>query len=1057
MTNNPKIQKVQDYNFLTNQPSGEDLFKNKSQEKIAVVISEKIINEPNFKIIGIDGEWGSGKSNLVRLIAKKLEKSHKFFVYDVWGHQEDEQRKSILVELTDFIKSDNDLLKKGNKKTWDKKLKFLLAKSKETTTINQPYLSVGFIFSLLSIVYIPTVNVFKDSIKDFFEIESLFWKLILVAFPIFIVIGIYFWNVGKYWYKKSGFWRAFRLSAEETFQVYTNKQKEETKIETISEDQPSVRDFQNWMEEINNDLNKPIVIVFDNFDRLPKKHIQNIWSSIHIFFAEKEYLNIKVIIPFDREHIQNAFKELNGDDSKFGDDYVNKTFDIVFRVTKPIMSNWKEFFEDQWNKAFVNHDEEELRLVIQVYEFLNRRITPREIISFINEILTIKLLDDKFKARYIAIFVLKKDEILKEPLKAITNLKDLLGGLYHIYSNDTEYAKQLTAIIYHIEVDMALELIYTQELKDSMFKNDVEHFNEICNSDFINAMFYSTMLDIETFENPILTLASINQDSKVSSTNIQQTWELFNNRVLQLDLSLNKFQIRDWQIILIKNISDNKYLAKLLDGYFNLIDDANIEEYIDLVDKLIKNLDEERVFGQLEKRYISDENFIKLMEYNGEGYEKYKLLTDYNSLDLYLSKLSVDEILKLEQTVYLPDEYDFKKYKEKLKSSLESLINQNEVQTANNVLIKINETSKKSGDLKDLLDDTKIHSLYSNYSSSDLQIINELIAMRIAKGSGFNSSYSSQFTGVLNLEDDKRAEEISNVILKYIEYGDLLLLSEHFINHPLFRQIILKMFNKTDLGKTTNIVTLIEKYPKIKKSLGIENNLLLTEFNKWEIDKSTFNVNNVSDEFIDDCLNFPEYRITKDFLMIFNEEFKSLDKGYYETVFDDEADVHFKYFKNLALENLTQTSLDVFESKLIEKLKINNTINAQWWNILAIYDSNNLIISIVNTLKNILDEILNSKIVLKIDPAKKLIPYFIKYDLFKGRNDIFRLIIKNEFLSDSEFIHLLVSNSEHIKKIYREAVQSDKEGFRNLINEKRQDNSEFENLAKSLDIRKTKE
>jgi hypothetical protein len=207
-------------------------------------------------------------------------------------------------------------LKKGNNKTWDEKLKLLLSKSKETTTINQPYLSIGFIFSLLSIVYVPTVNVFKDCMKDFFQIESFFWKLVLVTFPIFIVIGIYIWNTAKFLIKKTGFCKSFRLSAEETFQVYTNKQKEETKIETISEDQPSVRDFQNWMDDINSDLSKPIIIVFDNFDRLPKKHIQNIWSSIHIFFSEKQYSNIKFIIPFDREHIQNAFKELNGDENR---------------------------------------------------------------------------------------------------------------------------------------------------------------------------------------------------------------------------------------------------------------------------------------------------------------------------------------------------------------------------------------------------------------------------------------------------------------------------------------------------------------------------------------------------------------------------------------------------------------------------------------------------------------------------------------------------------------------------------------------------------------------
>lgn len=1053
---NKNSTEIKNYNFIKNQPLGEDLFKNKSQEKTALVISEKIINEPEFKIIGIDGEWGSGKSNLVRLIENKLEKSHKFFVYDVWGHQEDEQRKSILVELTDFIKNETDLLKKGNEKIWDNKLKFLLAKSKETTTINQPYLSVGFIFSLLSIVYIPTVNVFKDSLKDFFEIDSLFWKIVLVTFPILIVLGIYFWNVIKYWCLKSGFCKAFKLSAEETFQVYTNKQKEETKIETISEDQPSVRDFQNWMEDINNDLNKPIVIVFDNFDRLPKKHIQNIWSSIHIFFAEKKYSNIKVIIPFDREHIQNAFKELNAGDSKFGDDYVNKTFDIVFRVTKPIMSNWKEFFEANWKKAFVNPDEEELKLVVQVYEFLNRRITPREIISFINEILTIKLLDDKFKERYIAIFVLKKDKILNNPLKAVTDIKDIVDGLFHVYANDSEYAKQLTAIVYHIEVDKALELIYTQELKDSMLKNDVEHFNEICNSDFINAMFYSTMLEIDNFENPILTLAAINNESNVSITNIQQAWNLFNNRVLQLDFSITKFQISDWQLALLKNISDDKYLTKLLDGYFNLIDDSNIENYIDLIDDLIIDLKTERVLGYLVKRKISDKNFIKFLEYSGENYGIYKLYTDYKSLDQYLSKLSIEEILKLKNTEFLPEEYDFKSYKAILKNSLNTFIDKNNVQSSNDVLVKLKERSKKNGDMKDLLDDSRIYSLYSSFSSSELPIINELIAMRIAKGSGFNSAYVSQFTSILSLNDDKRAEAISEIILKYIEYGELLLLSKHFNSSPLFKQIILKMFNKTDLGKSANIIPLIENYDEIKGGLGIDDNLLINEFNKWEVDKNKLDINKLSDLFINDCLNSSDLRISKDLFEVFNMEFKNLDNEAYGTVFDDGTDVHFKYFKHLEFDNLSQTSLDVFGNKLIEKLKSNKAIDNNNWDILAIYDSNHSTISIINTLKNILSEIFTSKIEFKIDSAKKLIPYFIKYDLLKNHNDIFRLVIKNDFLSDSEFVTLLISNSEYLKNIYKNAIQSDKDGFRNLINQKREDNSEFESLAKSLDLRKSK-
>ena len=1118
------------YTFIKNQPLGEDLFSNKSQDKIATVISDKIIKEHDFKIIGIDGEWGSGKSNLVKLIEKKLEISHKFFVYDVWGHQEDEQRKSILIELTEFIKSESNFIKK--RINWDNRLKLLLAKSKETKTINQPYLSIGFIFSLLSIIYIPTVNVFKDTMVDFFEIKRWYWKLLLVTFPILIVIGIYLWNTvknllrNKYW---KLFWKSFEapidkqhflitfifsslliiymlanifkyypitfffsirnwywkfllvtflttiiiyfldsiaillklfkesliLSAEETFQIYTNKQREETKIETISENEPSVREFQKWMQEINDDLKTPIVIVFDNFDRLPKKHILSIWSSIHIFFAEKGYSNIKVIIPFDREHIQNAFKELNnGENKSFGEDYVNKTFDIVFRVTKPIMSDWKKFFEEQWKKAFTECDEIEMNLVIQVYEFLNRRITPREIISFINEVLTIKLLDEKYKERYIGIFILQKDKILENPLKAVSDYKEILGGLYHIYSNDKEYPKQLTAIIYHIEVDKALELIYTQELRESMLKNDVQKFNEICKADFIDSIFYSAIKDLSTSENPILALDSLDKDTKVSTQHIEQIWSIFYDKVLGLHNRMEDLIINDWQISLIKNILDNRYLSKLLENYFELIDDTNIEKYIDLIDKLISYFTKERVLNSLKENEISEGNYVKLIEYKSEEYNKYKLSVDYNLLDDYLSKLDTDKILQLKEMRYLPKDYDFKKYREKLKTALNS---QNNIQSANDILIKIKEISNRSGILEDLLSDSNIYSLYYNNTSVKLPIIDELIAMRIAKGNGFSSSYASYFDSILSTEDTQKADAIAYTIFNYINYVNLLLLSEHFGKYSLFRLIILSIFKKTNIEETVNIQSLINRYQYIKKALQIDDNSLLKELNKWEIERDKLDVNTLDNEFLSDCFKNEKLEISNVVSSVFNEEFSNLDKENYEMVFDNTGNnVYFRFFKHLEPKNLTQGSLDTFKTKFIELLEQSDNIDEQWWNILEIYNTNDSLISVKNLFKDIQDKITNSKIELSLEITNKLLPYFFKYDLLTSQKDVFRLVIKNEFLSDTAFIKLLIENSEELKKLYKIAKE-DKEGFRNLLNEQRDSNVDIDNLAKSIDIRRTKE
>lgn len=1041
--------------FLTNQPLGEDLFENKSQDKIAQVISDKIINDPEFKIIGIDGEWGSGKSNLVRLLDKKLESTHKFFVYDVWGHQEDEQRHSILSEITDFI-TINGIV--DGKNDWNEKLKILTSKQKNTTTTNIPHLSIGFIISLLLIIYIPTVNTFAKGLH-------FYWQIILVLLPILLLFSLFVYyylrlrnkglndkqnNLTTFQrFKKYGF-----DATQQLFKIYSNQKVDETKIEVISEKEPTVKEFRSWMRDIDADLNQKVVIVFDNFDRLPKRHILNIWSSIHIFFAEEKYKNIKVIIPFDREHIQNAFKELNGSDTKFGDDYVNKTFDIVFRITLPIMSNWKKFFTNQWEKAFISYDEDELRLVVQVYEFLNRRITPREIISFINEILTIKLLDNSFKERYVAIFVLKKDDILKNPLNAITNL-EYLKGLQSFYSNDKDFAKQLTAIVYHIDVENAIELIYTQELRDSMNKNDVEQFNTICKSEFIDSIFNSAISELEILENPILTLSKLNEETNLSKLHIGQAWDLFYSRILGLDIG-SKLEIEKWQLTLLKNISDNIYLSKLLANYYTLIDDSNIENYADLIDNIAKDLGDDRISATLNEKTISASNFIKLIEYKSDDYVKYKLKTNFYQLDLHLSKLTIDEIFELEHTDVLSKTTKFRQYRESLRTALNKFIDQNNIELANNTLVKIKETVKEAADLKNLLEDLKVYNIYTNNSSSDLPIINELIAMRIAKGNTFNSSYKSTFNNVLNTEDEERADKIAQIILQYISYGELLLLSKTFENSPLFRQIILSMFPLNSVKKTANIIDIINNYQEIKDSLKIDDSKLITELNKWEINKDNLDVNKLDDEFISDSIKNLDSRMTKDLIQVFNTDFKNLDRDSYETVFDNESDVHFKYFEHLELASLTQESLNVYENKFIELLKSDSEINKQWWNILKKYDENNADLSVINTLKNIRDQILNSSITLDVEAAKLILPYFVKYDLLSNQKDIFRLIIKNEFLSDSDFAKFLISNSDFAKNMYQQAPTTDKDGFRNTINEKRESNDVLEQLAKKIDIRKPK-
>lgn len=1021
-----KLDNSSNYRFLTNKATGKDLFKNRSQDKISDAIKDKIINQPGFKIIGIDGPWGSGKSNLVYQIRDKIKDTHTFFIYDVWGHQEDESRKSILIELTDFIKNEEKLLKETAQQNWDVRLKHLLANKKETTTLNQPHLTVGFVFSLLSIIYIPTVTAYKDSLDEF----PWFWKIMLVGFPILIVFVIYIYNLISNWNNFKGFLKSFGLAAGDTFQIYTNKQKEETKIESISENQPSVRDFQNWMQDIDDDLNRKIVIVFDNFDRLPKKHILNIWSLIHIFFAEKEYKNIKVILPFDKEHIKKAFQELDGmgNGKTFGDDYINKTFDIVFRVTLPIMSDWKEFFENQWKLAFSSFDEAELQLVIQNYEFLCRRTTPREIIAFINEIITIKILDPNFKERYISIFILKKDEIIERPLEMITNL-DYLGGLKSLYHNDSEFQRQLTAIVYHIELENAVEVIYSEQLREALYMYDVGKFNKICKTSFARAIFNTIINDIEVMENPVKTLAEIDSETQLPQLLIDQAWNTFYYKISESKETPDTLEIEEWQLILLNKSYDDKYLNLLLQKYITLLDKSNTLKYIELIDNMLKNLERKKILDSILPKNISPETFIQLVEMKGKDYEQYKLTVNENELDQHLSGLGITVILNLKNTILMTDKFILPNYEDNLRKEILLSASSNATERVNDILIKLKEATREKGEkLKNIFTELQVYSLHQS-CPSELPLKNDLIAMMIAKGKQGNSN---GIPDIIDHNKTENANKIAGSILNYIEYDDLLNMSVKYKGSKLFKEICLALIKDQTVDKKMACSTIIENYDEIKMSLDINSNILLKELDEWIITDDEILLENLGDEFICDCFHNPDSRTAAIFISKFNKQFTELDKIELKSVFVDVSNIYYRFFDFLEDTSVTQLSLDVFEECFFSSIK-NGSTDIGIWQILEKLNSNSQHINFENVITNFRDRFSKEYINIDVDTTIKILPYLIKYGASDDTNIVFRAIIKPSLLYDDQFVDLLITNRNYIKSIYQRATKLQKDRFKNEI------------------------
>src|SRR5690554_1063753 len=444
--------------YLNNKPIGEDQFEGRSHERIATSISDHIKRHDNtLKVLGLEGEWGSGKSNVIEVLRKKLEKTHHIYIYDAWGHQEDSQRRAFLEELTEDLLDNGLLTKKTNfrdlsgrerKITWQEKLNYLLSRKRKTNKRSVPKLSAGIILTGLVVVLTPILALISDLIGS--ETGAILLKILFSTS--LILLGIICWVLYALYEKFLSSKKSWpTLSSLFTF--YKGKVLENTTSEIFSDLEPSVKEFKSWIKSISSGLvKKELVIVYDNMDRLPPEKVKSIWSSIHTFFAEEDYEKVNVIIPFDKVHIQQVFDSAKGVTTC---EFINKTFSIIYRVTPPVLTDWKNFFTKKFEEAFAKDEEEELLTVLSLFDRLKKKFTPRDIIVFINELVTLKRIwKDDIPLRYIGVYVLRKDKILESPQERILS-SDYLGTTKDIFIEDTKLQNFISALTFNVPVERA--------------------------------------------------------------------------------------------------------------------------------------------------------------------------------------------------------------------------------------------------------------------------------------------------------------------------------------------------------------------------------------------------------------------------------------------------------------------------------------------------------------------------------------------------------------------------------------------------------------------------
>ncbi|MGE0077505.1 MAG: P-loop NTPase fold protein [Bacteroidales bacterium] len=846
--------------FINDHPIGEDLFEGKSQDKIADSIISFIEDndESKKRVIGIDGEWGSGKSNVIEIIKKKTKSKYHIFTFDTWGHQEDLTRRAFLEEFTDDLIR-NKLLSEN----WAENLKERLATNRITITQNTPELNTRLVFLVLLILSTPLIKIGFEYIfiRNGAALPGLL--SLLSTLSIVIITFLLIWVFSK----------KEKPTLGKLFLVYKGQQITTNKHETITSLEPSVREFRKILNDLVSNINgsKRIILVFDNMDRLPSKNVKEIWSSIHTFFAEVETNSFQswVLIPYDQKHICKVFNGENGSDINLTISYIQKTFSIVFRVSPPILSDWKTYFETNFKKAF-NFTPPPQEHLANLFDYLHEdnTIKPREILDYINNLVLLnKQWGDEIPLRYCSLFYLTKSEILDNPVKTIIE-RSFIKKVESIFEGDNDLEKYTSALVFNVSIDKANEVLLRRSIEKTLRgESNLQPLS--------NHPAFITILDSCYYNTDVNVYSTINAFNELDDNIKKQS--IFEKYWIHLSIELRKLKLHfpdseNYYKILFVNLPNDEFRLDLLKYVLLQIQEfmldekfvfrgAKYSEIIEDLDAFFKsNSIKINVFERCPKIIFNAEDFIDFVDSCKNPFEQYNVAADNDTLNqLLISKLPSnisDNLTFLETT---KGKYDYSALISQVEVHLKAMTaSVSNYQSTISDLYYVYHTVAK---IKPHPTRIPTNHAWAMLSANPNQSNAFDLLFSILSDIPQRPTYLSNQTTISLLAKTDRVEEASLIAEYHMTYGDIIKLA--ITNpQPLLIEIIKHLTLNPNDNTTLFIEEIVKTYDSIKSYILKDDKEFTIRFisnlDKWYDDYKVLIENNGFSEilnvsFVNDC------------------------------------------------------------------------------------------------------------------------------------------------------------------------------------------------------------
>lgn len=497
--------------IIQDKPSSEDLFHGGGHERTAHSLSRAIVKfDEGDSAIGLDGSWGSGKSSVVEMAARKLsekngkrKKSYHFFTFDIWKSQGSGFRRSYLEHFITWAK-----------KTFPKKHPELTAiesqiqgKTREIQTNNQPILDW---YGIIVLVFLPFLPIYYFWAKKVFDdlskggnsrdfLISLPFLMLLIFVVGTLLLALYNFKFGKDKKRINN----FKAAISQLLLISSRQHQNHKVVQKVREIDPNDYEFHATLREIlgvvQSDKDR-VVVVLDNIDRLPRKEIKEYWALVRSIFSRThgdahptKNTDITAIVPYDRKLIESSVSEDEGDlkimqeprglSSLASRELFSKTFDEVLVVAPPVLSNAREFFADKLEEALpkqVSPDERfrTYRIFCELLAVEGGTTTPRQIVTFVNDLSSLyELHDGKFSLPTVAAYIAHQDLLTESP--AVLNTEDGLNQKIVNLTADEKLIQNLAAMVFNVEEDLAFQILLDDEIAKAIIADEAELLVEL--------------------------------------------------------------------------------------------------------------------------------------------------------------------------------------------------------------------------------------------------------------------------------------------------------------------------------------------------------------------------------------------------------------------------------------------------------------------------------------------------------------------------------------------------------------------------------------------------